>query len=49
MNRRIIDRSVKELQMDVEVWKSTTSTEDAISHGAEQLDLSNSNVNPSPG
>ena len=29
MNRRIIDRSVKELQMDVEVWKSTASNVEA--------------------
>ncbi len=29
MNRRIIDRSVKELQMDVEVWKNTVSNVEA--------------------
>ena len=30
-------------------YLSTVAMEDEISHGAEQLDLSNSNVNPSPG
>ena len=29
MNRRLIDRSVEELQMDVEVWKSTASNREA--------------------